>query len=428
MAFSQRNVDANIMRFGVLCDRGKYIHPDFVDVPEEIIDCVKDFIDSSSRTAIFYKEIFETPRDIFVGTQITNHYFLQGVIKFHNLPYILRKDYLTKSDEMNMAKEFNSFVVARGEVSSEEIKEYFVSFHKENIDFLLQRCREVIRIGDGNFMHSSRLHLLEEDFEPIENFLCQNCSPPANSRYLFDLFTEHFAEFMTRNEIQNHDKLFGVLNYMFKDEFNFSRPYISSPSLQRITFRKVLLQIFDGVDEIEEEKFLGICAEQGLNYLSKNFLLCSLRPDFIRADKGIFRRSKSIGITDDVVKSVVGAVKEAMTQNGGWLLLDTFNDYENLPQLKTPWNIFLLKSVILLSNKAPSRIQIPAPLVKHSVVLFLSEELAQNDFKSFLQKIIITRHKKSPSAPEKKFYCGLKSKECIIRDFRDIYPFRDLNL
>ena len=130
---NQRAFESIIGRIGFLCDRGKYIHPDLVHVSPEIMERVKNFIDGSERMAIFYKEIFETLKDFFIGTQITNHYLLQGAIKFYNLPYILRKDYLTKSDEIDMGKEFDSFVAERGEVSAQEIKKNFVSFKDFNI-------------------------------------------------------------------------------------------------------------------------------------------------------------------------------------------------------------------------------------------------------------------------------------------------------
>ena len=50
---TQRALDALISRIGFLCDRGKYVHPDFVDIPPEIIERVENFIDASGRTAIF---------------------------------------------------------------------------------------------------------------------------------------------------------------------------------------------------------------------------------------------------------------------------------------------------------------------------------------------------------------------------------------
>lgn len=406
---NQRAFESIIGRIGFLCDRGKYIHPDFVHVPSEIIERVKNFIDASDRTAIFYKEIFEMLKDFFVDTQITNHYFLQGAIKLYNLPYTLRKDYLTKSDEIDMGKEFDNFVAERGEVSAQEIKDNFVSFKDFNIAFLVGRCPEVIRIGDGILIYSTHLNLHEEDFEPIKKFLRQNCSTPINSRVLFDLFFEHFADFMTRNEIQSHNKLFGVLQYMFGDEFNFSRPYISTADIKDINNRKILLHILESMEEIAIEDLLGISMEYGISYLHKNYLIDSLRPDFVRVDEFTLMRPESIGVTYEIISAVVESIQSAIEQNGGWQAAQTFEDYEWLPQLEISWNSFLLDSVATLAEDVLYKIKVPSTPTNFSLAIFVAEEFAEDDYQSFLTKILIAEHNKEPFLTEKEIFDWLKT-------------------
>ena len=405
---TQRNVDAKIGTIGFLCDRGKYIHPDFVHISPEIIERVKNFIDGSDRTAIFYKEIFETLKEFFVGTQITNHYFLQGAIKLHNLPYTLRKDYLTKSDEIDMGKEFDNFVAERGEVSAQEIKENFISFKDFNIAFLVGRCPEIIRIGDGILIHATHLNLHEEDFEPIKNFIRQNCSTPINSRVLFDLFFERFADFMTRNEIQSHNKLFGVLQYMFRDDFNFSRPYISTADIKDINNKKFLLRLLESIEEIAIEDLIGICEENGIHYVARTYLIDSLRPDFIRVDEFTLMRPESIGVTDEIISAVVESIQSAIERNGGWQVAQTFEDYEWLPQLETLWNSFLLESVVSIADDTLYSLKIPSTSANFSSTVFLSEEFAEDDYQSFLTKILIAEHGKEPFRSEKEIFNWLK--------------------
>lgn len=401
---TQRNVDAKIGTLGVLCGRGKYIHPDFVHVPAEIISRVKNFIDGSERTALFYKEIFAALKNFFVGTQITNHYFLQGVIKLHGLPYTLRKDYLTKATETDMAKEFEKFVAERGEVSAQEIKAHFISFQEHNINFFTLRCPAVVRVGDGTFIHATQLDLRAEDFEQIKNFLQQNCSTPTNSRVLFDLFFERFSDFMTRNEIQSHNKLFGVLQYMFPDEFNFSRPYISTADITNITNKKFLLSLLDGTDEIEIEDLVGICEENGIYFVARTYLIDQMHPEFIRVDEFTLARPESIGVTDEIISAVSKKVRAAVERNGGRLAVQLFDEYEWLPQLETPWNIFLLESVASLAEDAPRRLR-----VQFLSTIFLSEEFADDDFQTFVIKILTAEHDREPFRSEKEIFKWLKA-------------------
>ena len=411
---TQRNLDSKIMTVGVLCDRGKYIHPDFVHVPAEVVEHVRNFIDNSERTAIFYKEIFEALKDIFVGTQITNSYLLQGVIKLHKLPYIMRKDYLTKSDEMNMGTEFDSFVAAHGLVSKQEITEHFVSFKRTNTVFLLKRCPTVFSIGDGQYMHVSRLKLEDSDFTSIKKFLSQHCSPTINSRVLLDLFFENFSDFMTRNEIHSRDKLFGVLQCMFRNDFNFSRPYISTLNVKNITNKKVLLNVLTDTDELAINDLVAIAMEKGIGSLHKNYLIDILRPDFIRVDKFLLRRPESIGVTDEIISDVAESIQSAIERNGGWQVVRTFADYEWLPQLAVSWNSFLLESVASLAEDAIHTIKIPSTFKGVSLLIFVSEEFAEDDYQSFLQKILLAEHNKKPFHTEEEIFDWLKAQGLCI--------------
>lgn len=405
---TQRNVEAKMGIIGVLCARGKHIHPDFVHVPPEIVERVKDFIDSSKRTAIFYKEIFEALKEHFIGTQITNHYFLQGVIRLYNLPYTLRKDYLTKSDEINVDKEFADFVAERGEVSNQELRENFISFQNVNINFLIKRCPEVIRIGDGLFMHSSRLSLREDDIDAIKEFLQEVCLEPVHWRVLFELFKEKFPDFMKRNKIQTPVKLFGVLQYMFSDEFTFSQPYISTAEAKEVNHKKVLLRLLEGIDEITRDELM-----HKVDYIPQGYLFELLRPEFIRASEKIFRRAEAIGITDEVISTVAEHIQAAIERNGGWQVAQAFKDYASLPQLKIPWNSFLLEAVASLADDASYKLRNPHTPKAFSSAVFVSQEFAEDDFESFLLKVLIAEHMKQPVRTEEEIFSYLKAQGLV---------------
>ena len=406
---SPHAIIALICRVGVLCARGKYIHSDYVHVPQEIIDRIKNFIEASDRTAIFYKEIFLALKDFFVGTQITNRYSLQGVIKLSNLPYTLRKDYLTKSDETDMAKEFDSFVAECGKVSVQKIRKNFISLSNSNITILLKRCPKIFRVAENEFMHASRLNLLDEDFEPIKNFLRKNCLTPVNSRLLLVMFRKNFADFMARNKIQNSGKLFGVLRYMFHDDFNFSRPYISTKSDERITNKKILLNALEGKDKVKIKKLFALRAENAMGHASRTYLFENMSPEFIPVDEFNLARPESVGVTDEIVSAVVQIIREAVERNGGWLAAKIFKEYKRLPKLPVPWNSFLLEGVMTLAKNPLPKLRIPLASANISGVIFLAEKFADENFQSFVRKILLARHEKKPFRSNDEILVWLKA-------------------
>lgn len=409
---SQRALDANIGSYiGVLCDRGKYIHPDFLHVPQKIILLINDYIEKSERTVLPYKEIFTALKKDFVGTQITNPYILQGVIKYYGTPYTLSRDCLTKNSDVNLAAEFNNFVEKNGEVSTPEIKAEFISFQDHNITMLLQRCHEVIYIGGGKYLHSTQLNFSENDSAEIEKFLQNTCSnEPISSRHLFNLFWEKFQDFLHKNKIEDHDKLFGILKYMFEEKFNFSRPYVSSTDITGITNKKVLLKYFENRDEIEIEDLLNLCEEKGILYVAKTYLIENLIPEFIRVDEFYLRRPESIGVTDEVINSVVENVQLVMERNGGWQSAKTFPDFEWLPHLEIPWNSFLLESIVKLSENNFKILHFYSSAGEFSTAIFVSEEFAEEDFDSFSLKILTEEHERDPFQTKQEVLDWLKEK------------------
>lgn len=213
---------------------------------------------------------------------------------------------------------------------------------------------------------------------------------------------------MTRNDIQSHNKLFGVLQYMFGDDFNFSRPYISTADIKDINNKKFLLHLLANTEEIAIEDLVAVCEENGIHYVARTYLIDSLRPDFVRVDEFNLMRPESIGVTDEIISVVVENLQSAIKRNGGWQAAQTFEDYEWLPQLETSWNSFLLESVASLADNAPYRLKIPSTSASFSSTIFLSEEFAEDDFQSFLTKILLAEHVKEPFRSEKEIFNWLK--------------------
>lgn len=395
---SQRALDAQIASYvGILCDRGKYIHPDFLHVPQNLVLLINEYIQKSERTVLPYKEIFTALKEKFVGTQITNQHILQGVIKYCGTPYNLSRDCITKEANVNLTVEFNNFVEKNGEVTKQEIKDEFISFQEHNIAMLLQRCPEVIHIGNGKYLHSTQLNLKENDSAEIEEFLQSICTDkPVTSHYLYNLFWERFQDFLYRNDIEDSDKLFGILKYMFADKFNFSRPYISAANIAGFSNKKALLQHLEDRDEVEIEDIVNLCEDQGIKYISKSILVESLSPEFIRVDEFYLRRLESIGVTDEVIMSVVENVQLAMERNGGWQSAKVFPDFEWLPRLEVSWNSFLLESIVKLSENDFKVLHFSSTTGESSTAIFVSDDFEEDDFNSFCLKILIEEQERTP--------------------------------
>ena len=220
---------------------------------------------------------------------------------------------------------------------------------------------------------------------------------------------------MTRNEINSRDKLFGVLQCMFRKDFNFSRPYISALNVKNISNKKVLLNELNDTDELGIDDLVVIATEKGIGSLHKNYLIDIMSPEFIRVDEFILMRPESIGVTDEIISYVAENIRSAIQRNGGWQAAKAFTDYEWLPQLEISWNSFLLESVASLAKDAIHKVRIPSTLRSDSLAIFLSEEFAEDDYKSFLQKVLLAKHNKEPFHTEEEILDWLKAQNLCVK-------------
>ena len=383
-----RALDAKIGGVGVLCDRGKYLHPDYLHVEKWIIDEINAFIEANEKTVVTYSEVFDELRAILRGSQITNRFILQGALKFYGCKYKLTRDYITKEKGKSLTDEFEDFAKGCGEFHKSDFFVAFPSMTDANLGMLIGRCPNVFSIDNGYYMHSSVLHLIDKDYDEIRKYLDNVCSDcPANSRYLFEEFSYKFIDFMTRNEITNHTKLFGILSYMFGNEFVFSRPYITKEENTSLTNRDVILRCLDGFDTITIEDTIEMCQERGIRYLSSGYLTRQISPNFIRINETTLMRYELTGVNDDVILEVANYIANRVEANK-YCSVATIKDFLWFPTISIEWTSHLVESIMYLSGDMIRRIGIPRSNLSNLTSIYVSEEYMEDDYATFIIKIL----------------------------------------
>lgn len=383
-----RALDARVADVGVLCDRGKYIHPDYLQVEKWIVDEINAYIEENPKTVITYSELFERFRSVLSGTQITNRFILQGALKYYGCKYKLAKDYITKETGKSLTDEFESFAKELGEFHKSDFFAAFPSMTDANLGMLTARCPNVISIDNGYYIHSSLLHIENKDYDEIRTYLNNVCSNgPVNSRYLYEEMSYKFIDFISINDISNHTKLFGILNFMFRKDFVFSRPYISKETYESLTNKEVILHYLEGVDEIAIEDVISMCQEKSVRYMSVAYLIRQLSPIFVRINETTLMRYELIGIDDDVVLDVATYVSEQVKINK-YCSVATINDFLWFPSINVEWTSYLVESIMYLAGDMIPCINIPTTNTSNLTSVFVGEDYEEADYNTFILKIL----------------------------------------
>lgn len=386
-SITNRAIDARVGEIGVLCDRGKYIHPDYMQVEQNIIDAVNLYIEQSSRDLLTYGEIFEGLKDTLKGTQITNRYLLQGALKKYGCKFSSGRNFIRKKQSTTFVDELESFVEERGVVHKSEIFAEFTSLRDANLGQIIARSSNVFNIDGGYYLHASQFDIQPEDYEQIRKYLTEACRDiPVNIRSVYETIAVQFPGFMYRNDFEDRNKLFAALNYMFRGEFTFSRPYIAKLGESDISNRSVILQHIKDYDSIEIEELIDICEENNIHYVTSSYLCQSVAPDFVRISKTTLMRREFTGITDEIIAQTIRIVGGILKSNE-YIVGSKVNDFLWFPQTDVDWNEFLLESIIVQSKEINIVYLVGDPL-KHSNAVYVSDKYKDDTFDSLLLKIL----------------------------------------
>ncbi|MDR3584545.1 MAG: hypothetical protein P4L59_04390 [Desulfosporosinus sp.] len=95
---NNRAIDVRVTELTILCDKGKRILPNGIKIPIELLRKIHDAIIEFDRNEIMFRELFERfKNELLENSNITNKYFLQGVLRqnysyeFNFTRYALKK-------------------------------------------------------------------------------------------------------------------------------------------------------------------------------------------------------------------------------------------------------------------------------------------------------------------------------------------------
>ena len=384
---TNRALDAKVGEIGCLCDRGKYIHPDYLTIEQSLIDAINDYVEQSSRNAIPFGEVYEALKHLFVGTQISNRYALQGALKKYGCRYQTTRDLIRKKDSVTMATELNDFVMERGRVHLSDILAEFLTLSELTLPQVVARCPGVLYEENGYYFHDSLLDISQEDYEEIRPFLTKICETvPIHSKVLFDECGVRFDEFMLRNEIDSANKLFSILSYMFSDELSFSRPYVAKENANVASVRRILLQLLEDYDTLSIDEILDICNDNNISYNSVTSHIQWLAPEWLKVDSETVVKRDYTGVTDDTIEEVVSIIDE-MLESSGYVIASSVEDFIWFPEIDIDWSSHLVECIM----KATKKIRcIPYPFNRHGKpsTIYVSDKYKECSYESFIVSIL----------------------------------------
>lgn len=339
----------------VLCNRGRYIHPKYIDIPAELIEKIKNYIIDNPEETLLMVDVFHMfEGELREQSNVNNRYFLHGVLKFYyEEEFYFARDKISKSsvEIMSTNKILENFLVEQGgPVSKIRIREQFPGW----TEVMIQNCeivnKNIISWGNGGLTCAKLLEITEMDKEIFQNVIettLAEFNGYCTAMVIYKKLQLKMNSFYKKNGITSHVNLFHVLKYLFDDIYYFRIPHILKvkPDKQYTTLDIVIKTIEDRkvvtYQEISDYFIKKLKMNESAMYVASRKLLCKLieirKGEYILKDTLLIDQDSLIKIREFIEIQLLG--KE-------YVPMLSIIDYRGLPDIGHDWNPFLLQDII----------------------------------------------------------------------------------
>lgn len=351
-----RALTARLSDYLVICDRGKAIPKENVQIEFSLVDDIKKFIDKYSEDKIYYSEIFANFEGVLLMTSnVNNYYFLHGVLMmYYPDDYEYHRDYLirkgSKSKIENIADRIRRYICEMNRpVTRKELRVKFPGFTNIMIDLQFDKNPYLVQ-REYNLYYTMDFYTYDdEDINKLTKII--NASLDQNRGFsseniLYDDVDAEMKEFLVRNKMTSPMHLFYFCSKKLGDKYMFRHPNIGRYGIVEVlSMSNIGHYLLNNPDRISYTEFCKIGDRMkwtGTSLLNAFFHLVR---GYFRIDDDNYLNGIIFNISEETIQNVRHYLLSELQEKDYISLLD-FNDFSELPAMEYEWNTYIFESII----------------------------------------------------------------------------------
>lgn len=344
---NNRAIVARIADVGILCGRGRYKSKRKDYISKELAEKIHNYIKNSDSPIFLTNTIFNVFKEELIAEEVDNKYYLQGILKeLYGNEFIFRRDYISKDESITSI--YNEII--------KFIKEYPYSVSKESIYEAFPGITEIVistAVTDpdilnlfGEYLHCNRLKLTDFDIKYLkqvtERFVTNG--RVCHCKDIFDFINNDNPTVLSKNGIFQSFSIFSLLECIFKDEFNFYRPYIAEENIKIDKAIDILKDMLANSTTMSIAEISSFAKESHLQLNSILEFINSCNETHLLINDKEIATIEYIGVNSDIGKYVEEQIKAEVTKVIAISQLTCIHKFTNL---NVPWTEWLIYSILL---------------------------------------------------------------------------------
>ena len=377
---NDRALSARIADICILCGRGEYKLKQEKYISKELERKIFKYITEDENKIFMMNTLFSLFERELIEEGITNKYYLQGILKelFSN-KFTLTRDYISKDSSITSiySSILNYIKTSQYLVTKEQIQMKFPGVTDIVINLSLTDGNILNYFGE--YLHSSNLKIWDDEKDYLYILLSNilDDKKPHHNKEIYEIVNNEKPELLTRNSIFIQFSLFSVLEYLFKGDFQFSRPYIAKKGIKIYKAMDKLKNLIYSKNEFFISDIRTLAKENYLQLSSVIEFINSCNDEFLLINNKIIKRISLTGLNEEIAVEVENIIEIFVSET---MIIRDLPIWNKLPEIIIPWTEWLVYSVIkkwgkkfevsMTSNQFRFSIPLIAPIGKMDISNF----------------------------------------------------------
>ncbi len=350
-----RALSARMSSVMVICDRGKIMPEESVQIDLSLLNEMKSYIDSLQIEKIYYSEVFANFEGrLRLTSNVNNYYFIHGIMMlYYPDDYEYYRDYMIRKDfngiSENNADRVRKYIIQKGRIiTKKELKTQFPGFSNIMIDLMFDEDPKLIQWDYNKYTCEDLIEATDEDKKNIvqilEKSLIDNNGVLSENK-LFDIMKNKYADFMNKNKIFKPINLYYYCAKTFNETADFRMPNISRKGMfENLSIKDVALYLLGNPDEISYSDYLKIAKKMKWSDVSASNAFYRIENDYIRISDDTYIKKEKLKIESNLLIEIRKRIEELFEDE--YIAICNIVDYDNFPSISHEWNGYLLEAIV----------------------------------------------------------------------------------
>lgn len=376
---NNRALTARIARVCILCGRGRYRLKQKQYMPKALLEKIYTFICNEDAPVFLTGYLFNAFEEELVAAGVDNRYYLQGIL--HETfadELVFRRDYVSKDAEiLSIYPAIVDFIkCSKYPISKLQIQKAFSGI--TDIVIALSVSDPEILNYFGEYFHASHLSIADSERNYLYGVVSKILSDGAahHAKDFYEVIHREKPEVLTRNAVMYPFGMYSILEYLFREEFQFLRPYIALPGVEIGRPGERLHEFIYCTDSIAISDIREFAKENHFQIQSMIEYANMCNDEYLLIDRDTLMRIEKVGITAEDAAEIDSCVAQNISQTTPIHQLDIWGA---LPNLNVSWTDWLLYSVLnkwgkqVSAGTSSNQMKMAVPLVAPAGVLNTDE-------------------------------------------------------